>query len=320
MDKPDAGDPTLRLRHLQETLPQNLRDNVLPVGPDVEFVVLDYNSIPDLADWIFSNPELAPYLESGVLKYFRTEDPESFHMSHAKNMAHRLATGDVLCNLDSDNFLGQGFSRYLERVFTAYPDAIINPSVRVSKFFSPDERGFFGRLAIARKHFETLHGYDEHLHDPDSANWGGEDTDFMYRAKGMGLKHMRIDDLKFLGVILHDHRARVQNMVSAEYVDTEAKKIDDQRTRENLFDKFWRKSQVFARRIQINPNGDFGTGHVLDQHGQQFEIGPLETRAMSRFNVCAWGSRELFRGRLAPRIIPESFAHSDEDAPIVVAE
>lgn len=300
MDKADQPEPLLRLRHLQQTLPQNLRDNVTARGPEVEFVVLDYNSVPELREWIFSDPRLTSYLKSGILKYYRTEEPENFHMSHAKNMAHRLATGDVLCNLDSDNFTGHRFADYLASVFRKFPDSVVNPSLRVSKMFDHSERGFFGRLIIRKDDFERLHGYDETFQ-----SWGNEDTDLIIRAKGMGLHHRRMENLSFLQVIGHDNRSRVCNMHPKDEIDAREEDIKEAKSR-GITRKFLAKMPVLLRPIQANPGGHFGMGTATGTYGDVIELNPQPSEPVKYFDRVARGLPELVRGRLAPRIITSS--------------
>src|ERR1700748_3109986 len=88
-----------RLMHLSETLPRNIRENM--DYPNVEFVVLNYNSRDDMDNWIKYN--MMDYIRSGILKYYKTTEPAYFDRSHSKNMALRLATGDILCMVDADN-------------------------------------------------------------------------------------------------------------------------------------------------------------------------------------------------------------------------
>src|SRR5690349_14002109 len=84
-----------RAHHLRQTLPRNLADCVDWSRPGaVEFVVLDYGSRDGLARWITTDPDLRPYLDAGILRFARSEGHKHFRHSHAKNMAHRLATGD----------------------------------------------------------------------------------------------------------------------------------------------------------------------------------------------------------------------------------
>lgn len=91
-----------RLKHLQETLEKNILDNFLV--DEVEFVVLDYNSQDGLEEWIAQS--MMKYIEMGILVYYRTTEPAYYRRSHSRNMVFRLAEGEVVCNLDADNYLG----------------------------------------------------------------------------------------------------------------------------------------------------------------------------------------------------------------------
>ena len=94
-----------RLNHLQETLPKNLYGNQGFEG--LEFVLLDYSSRDGLAGWI--KARFMPEIKSGLLVYYRAEGYQRFFMAHAKNVAHRLARGEIVCNVDADNLTGWGF-------------------------------------------------------------------------------------------------------------------------------------------------------------------------------------------------------------------
>ena len=91
-----------RLSHLKKTLEKNICDNL--VYENLEFILLDYNSTDGLENW--AKNDLKNYIEKGILKYYRTSEPNSFHRSHSRNVAMKLASGDIVCNLDADNFLG----------------------------------------------------------------------------------------------------------------------------------------------------------------------------------------------------------------------
>ena len=86
-----------RLHHLKETLLKNIEDNI-SYGK-LEFILLDYNSSDGLEEWVKS--KLAKYIDNGILKYHRTSEPKSFHRSHSRNVALKLGSGDILCNLDA---------------------------------------------------------------------------------------------------------------------------------------------------------------------------------------------------------------------------
>src|SRR4051812_929184 len=67
--------------------------------------VVDYGSRDDLQSLL---RRFDRDVQLGTLLCFRTETPSRFHMSKAKNTAHRLALRRqpaVLFNLDADNFL-----------------------------------------------------------------------------------------------------------------------------------------------------------------------------------------------------------------------
>jgi hypothetical protein len=138
----------------------------------VEFVLLDYGSRDDLGAWV--QRELGHWVNRGLLRYFRTDEPSVFHMAHAKNAAHRLARGEILVNLDADNSFEAGFAEEVLGLFEG--------EGRVIARFSPFRRGCMGRVALRRADFFALGGYDESLR-----GWGYEDADLLRRALKLGL-------------------------------------------------------------------------------------------------------------------------------------
>ena len=58
--------------HLRETLPANINDN--RDFPNIEFVVLNYNSKDDIDNWILNN--MQEHMHSGRLKYYKTAEPD----------------------------------------------------------------------------------------------------------------------------------------------------------------------------------------------------------------------------------------------------
>jgi len=196
-----------RAHHLKQTLPRNLADSVDWSRPDaVEFVVLDYSSPDDLAEWITTDPELRPYLEAGILKFARSEGHTSFRHSHAKNMAHALATGDYVCNVDADNFLGFGFVHYLRAVFRRRPNAIIATNRLDSRLNLGVHKGSMGRIAMSKANFDLLGGYDESAR---FKGWSGEDSDLLIRAVRMFMRVVFIRERRFLRVVQHSDLDRV---------------------------------------------------------------------------------------------------------------
>ena len=116
--KPRAGTPKLsfctcvkdRFDHLRQTLLENIE--VCCSYSNVEFVLLDYDC-PDPRTSKYVCQDLNHCINSGILTYYHFPEGKYFEPSHSRNLAFRLSTGDIICNVDADNFLGHGFARYV---------------------------------------------------------------------------------------------------------------------------------------------------------------------------------------------------------------
>lgn len=185
-----------RLHHLKKTLPKNIKDNI-SYG-SVEFVVLNYNSNDGLDTWI--KTEMAEYLKNGILKYYMTTEPKSFHMSHSKNVVAKQACGDIVCNMDADNYAGVGFAEYINQSFSK------NSNIYMAVDRKTVQRDCYGRICLLKKDFLTLKGYDESMR-----GYGFEDYDFWNRLKVLGRKVHYIKNLGFLKALTHDDGERLKN-------------------------------------------------------------------------------------------------------------
>jgi hypothetical protein len=277
-----------RTPHLQETLLKNIRDNLPKEGEglQVEFVLVNYNSKDGLKEWIEDSKdseELQRYIKDGILVYRQYPDAKAFHHAHAKNMAHRIATGDVVCNLDADNFTGKGFARALADKFADGTHAFVHPSSSALEDFPSEERGAFGRIALLREDFIALGGYSE----TRFKGWGYEDTDFIIRAFAYGLKPRPIFEHDFLKAIAHDNEERVKNTDGGITVQGIEKLISGRTTFKQLRFTF----REYVSSVQTNRNhglGKFGMGTVLRLDGTEQVIGAVEPFArISRRNIHA---------------------------------
>jgi len=188
-----------RLHHIKKTLPANIKAN--KDYAKIEFVVLDYNSSDGLEEWI--NENYQENLSTGKLVFKRTNKPTRFLWSHSKNMVHKMATGDIVCNVDADNFTGQGFATYLNEHFQNNPNNFLSVNYNDKINHLSDT---FGRIACFKKDFETIGGYDERM------RWYGyEDNDFCERLKRMGKEQYFIEDKEYLDAIQHDAADRFKN-------------------------------------------------------------------------------------------------------------
>ncbi|MBT1705728.1 glycosyltransferase family A protein, partial [Chryseosolibacter indicus] len=166
-----------RFFHLRKTFIKNIEDNI--DYPNVEFVLLNYNSKDELHQW--AQKTLPKYIERGIVNYYYTDRPDFFHASIAKNLAHKVAQGDIVCNLDGDNFTGKDFAYYLNYKMHVMGDNTIL-HVRKSPYWGTE-----GRIVLTRKNFIELGGYDESF-EPI----GHEDHDLLHRAKAYGLKYENV--------------------------------------------------------------------------------------------------------------------------------
>lgn len=111
-----------RLSYLKQTLPQNLADNM--DYDNLEYILLDYNSSDGLEEYIKST--YAEALNIGKLVYFKIDFVEFYDWAHSRNLAVSLASGDIICNIDADNFTGAGFAAYVNQIFKEKNDIFFN--------------------------------------------------------------------------------------------------------------------------------------------------------------------------------------------------
>jgi len=162
-----------RLDDLKMTLPKNIEDNI--DYPNIEFVVLDYNSFDGLADWIKS--DMQTYIDQGILNFYRTDEPKTYSMAHSRNIAFKLAQGHIINNVDADNFTEKGFAKYLNLLAHQVPEQAV---------FAKGKRMLHGRLGFYKNEFiNLLGGYDE---IGLIQGYGHDDKDLLHRAFGLNFQ------------------------------------------------------------------------------------------------------------------------------------
>lgn len=207
-----------RLEQLKKTLPHNLKAAEKPSGwpdgkpwPDVEFVILAYG---DPAIFNYVKQHYGKEIADGKIVLGRT-DAEYFHFAHAKNVAHRLASGDILCNLDVDNPLGTGtgklpgFVEWLNRQFTENDrtDIIVRP-INMETGKAP-MRSLGGRIAMSRGWFNYLRGYNE----PEFEGYRGDDRELMVRALSHGMQLVPLGEPDIAGrPMMHSDELRYNQL------------------------------------------------------------------------------------------------------------
>lgn len=155
-----------RFDQFHETFETNYQ--ILLKSPDVEWIIVNFGSTDQLHDYMI---EKLPFLSRRVT-YIRELSSRGWHMSIAKNVAHRSASGNVLMNLDCDNFIHNSL------------EAIRSSSLKILHHWSGEiGDGTRGRISVDRDIFYSLGGYDESFYP-----MGYQDTDFLNRALASGIE------------------------------------------------------------------------------------------------------------------------------------
>jgi glycosyltransferase involved in cell wall biosynthesis len=182
-----------RLYHLQETLVKNIEDNL--EYENIEFVLLDYNSKDAIKSWVTN--DMKKYVDMGILKFYTTSEPETFHRSHSRNVVMKLATGDIVCNLDADNYLGKDFAFFINYQFS------FSGNMFLTSAFAD---GSTGRVCMKLDDFLSVRGYDERM-----SGWGFEDDDLYNRLSTSGLENKKFRNPEFVEFIWHDVAESFEN-------------------------------------------------------------------------------------------------------------
>ena len=185
-----------RLIHLKETLPLSL------LHQDVEIVLVDYSCPQFSGDW--AERTFPEEVRRGKIRIIRVKDRTMYSQSHAKNVAHVHARGQILVNADADNFIDGAYLNECRKLFTIE----LLDIVHCAPWSETASNGMFGRIAIRREAYHALGGYDENME-----GWGGDDHDLINRAKKMGLITTTIPHHLF-NVIEHGDDLRTQYMAN----------------------------------------------------------------------------------------------------------
>ena len=162
-----------RMIDSKHTLVENIDNN--KDYDNVEFLLLDYNSSDGLGDWVKS--DMMRYIDEGILIYYRTEGQKYYQLSHSKNVAFRLGSGDIVMNVDADNYLPNGFASLINKMANQIDEKVC---------FAADHHRLRGMLGFYKKDFvDTLGGYSEDIY-----GYGPCDRDIYNRSVISGFINM----------------------------------------------------------------------------------------------------------------------------------
>lgn len=224
-----------RLEFAEKTVPENLESIKRCEG--VFLVLLDYNSPDGFGQWVYNNCSKA--IDSGKLIYFRESTHAKFNYSHAKNLVHKCAPSDIVCNLDIDNYATDGFVEWLRTTLTG------------PKLFAKARRGpggIQGRIAHWKEDFVYLGGYDE------SMGFGGHtmgDISLIKRSLELGFGMFQIPR-KFEKVIDHPRREDYKERM--------------EKNRKSLL------NSIEAGHLRVNKDSLWGAGKVIKNFDNEIVI------------------------------------------------
>jgi predicted glycosyltransferase involved in capsule biosynthesis len=208
-----------RVEHLKKTLPHNIE--LLNKFDNSELVIVNYDSKDDLHDYIINN--YSNYINNNKIKYIKVQNKNYFDSRHAKNIAHKCSTGDVLINLDADNFLTETVILEIIRDFSINMNYLLNCGYN---------EGF---IVISRDNFFKLGGYNENMQ-----GYGLEDVDLIFRAFYLLGLTFRYFDNDLVKVIEHSDDDRTKNFENKDFSqnfnrDLHHKTMNDKILNPNLY-------------------------------------------------------------------------------------
>lgn len=223
-----------RLYDLKNVLPQNLLDSK-DYAP-AEFVILDYNSQDGLEEWI--KKEMMGEILSGRIVYCRTTDPQYFCYNHSRNLCFRMASNEIIANVDADNLMHPG---YLQRINQCLSIANQKVIAVPENFLQPNSTRMLlkGRFAIHKRDMQIFRGYDEDLDE----GFGYDDVNFLMRVMLAGFTLSRFE-AKFTET--HQHSSTEEHV---RFVKNKDIKQTLARNANITINK------LNCGRISVNPNG-----------------------------------------------------------------
>jgi hypothetical protein len=157
-----------RVHQLKHVFDRNL--STVLADADAEWVILNYNSSDDLDSFVLSRLDDS----KGKILYVREKSAQSWHSSIAKNIAHRTASGEVLMNLDCDNYIGNALKTIRNKLKGKIGGLHL--------WSGRNGDGTYGRIVVRRQYFLAAGGYDESFYP-----MAHQDTDLLNRLNAMGV-------------------------------------------------------------------------------------------------------------------------------------
>ena len=231
-----------RTHDFSQTIIKNIEDNLSYEGKK-EFLILNYNSKDNLDEWVKSN--LFKYIDSGIVTYYKTEEPKYYSMAHSRNICFKLSSCDIVNSVDADNFVNPGFLSFVNVLANIQPRKAI---------FAKGKKMLHGRLGFWKDEFiDILGGYDEEL-----GGYGAEDKDLMHRAYALGFKLMWYGSTYYIGIDSRKHQTT--NFKNKDWKFTE---------RRNKVISFF---NLYYKMFKANRYSDWGKATVVKNFSEEIVL------------------------------------------------
>lgn len=174
---------------------QQFQKNLSMLKDDIQWVIVDFGSTDGFIEFIKSQklPTNVSVIFSNCVRW---------DTSHAKNVAHKIATGKVLFNLDCDNLI-------TEEAIIACKNLQQNQILHNWSEVYGD--GTYGRIGIYQESFLMLGGYDEEF-----LPTGCQDRDLLLRAEAVGLKKVGVKSNKDVA-IQNSQEQKIQHIINKDH-------------------------------------------------------------------------------------------------------
>jgi hypothetical protein len=201
------------------------------------------------------------HINSGRLVFYRTEEPKYFDMSHSRNVAFKVATGEIVNNLDADNYtLNYTFDDDLDSkirkasicCWAEYINKIAN-ECQEKVLFTKGKQLRHGRIGFFKKEFLELGGYDESLE-----GYGYDDEDLVHRSANLGFTLYRWGGTYFKRI----HTSKKEKNQHLKVNHSETQNINTIRSEENI------KNGVFV----ANQGVHWGKAKLIKNFKEEIEV------------------------------------------------
>jgi len=238
------------LKYFKESFENNISLYGKGYEDKLEYCILDYGSNDGFSEYIKENHK--DLIECGLVNFYQMiTKPEYFHITHSKNVVHKLAQGEFVINLDADNLLVRGST---EKIFKMIEDNRDDHLVLTHR-----RKLIRGRIGFYKDDFiNLLGGYDERM-----GIYGVDDRDMFERS--IASKFVEIN-------IGKKYNNRIMNDVEDRYHSYNNIKTDEQRWQCKVDNNNIMRSSLENGIYKANQGKPWGVAKVIKNFKEEIEV------------------------------------------------